>query len=262
MRWLSAVLFVLCLAGLARGQGRTATVELDGGRVLQGRVLQMDVDHMVLQLADGRTENIEARHIVSCNLHRAGDDAKQGNAENDQAPAAPEQQPAARPEQPPAARSGQPPASQEEHHGSRGLLMRRLNALHHRYPWLAPEEPLQWISLVTMLFALASIAIHAAAKIAGSDLAQFGRAVGLAAGLLGMAALQLAIVSGSTPVWVGVISISAVVWLVLLRFVFDLGFGGSLVALFTMLVEGGVLFLLIELADKIMRSIGGGWTLQ
>jgi len=248
MRWLSAVLFLLCLAGFARAQARSATVELDGGRVLQGRVLQMDVDHLVLQLADGHTETIEARHIVSCNLHHAGDDGKPVKGTDEPAPPTPEQ----------------PQAPQGEPHGggARNLVMDRLTALHHRYPWLAPAEPLQWISLVTMLFALASIGIHMAAKIAGSDLAQFGRAVGLAAGLLVTGVLQLAIVSGGPAVWVGVMTINTIAWLLLLRFVFDLGIGGAFVALFTTLAEGGVLFLVIELVDKIMRSIGGGSILQ
>ncbi|HET6195108.1 MAG TPA: hypothetical protein VFE12_05125 [Acetobacteraceae bacterium] len=246
MRWLSTVLFVLCLSGLAIGQGRAATVELDGGRILQGRVLQMDVDHLVLQLADGRTETIEARHILSCNLHRPGDDGKAAKGSGEQASAAQDPQPS-------------PHAS---HAAGRSIAMQRLSDLHHRYPWLAPEEPLQWISLVTMLFALASIGIHAAARIAGSDLAHFGRAVGLAAGLLVTGVLQLAIVSGGPAVWVGVMAINAITWLLLLRFVFDLTLGGAFVALFATLAEGGVLFLLIELADKIMRSIGGGWVLQ
>jgi hypothetical protein len=247
MRWLSAALFVLCLSGLAIGQGRAATVELDGGRVLQGRVLQMDVDHLVLQLADGRTETIEARHILSCNLHRPGDDGKPGKGTGEPAQLA---------------QDPQLPPHTAPHAAGRNIAMQRLNDLHHRYPWLAPEEPLQWISLVTMLFALASIGIHAAARIAGSDLAQFGRAVGLAAGLLVTAVLELAIVSGSGVVWVGVMAVNAVTWLLLLRFVFDLTIGGAFVALFATLAEGGVLFLLIELADKIMRSIGGGWVMQ
>lgn len=247
MRWLFALLVVLCLSGLAIGQGRMATVQLDGGLILQGRVLQLDVDHLVLQLADGRIENIEARHILSCNFHRAGDDGKAATVPGETPPPAPEQQ-SAKPSEPVT--------------GNRALVSRRLSALHHRYPWLAPEEPLQWISLVIMLFALAAIGIHAAAKIAGSDLAQFGRAVALAAGVLIAGVLQLAVVSGGPPILAGVALLNLVAWLVLLRAVFDLSLGGAFVALFATLAEGGVLFLLIELVDKIMRSIGGGWVLQ
>lgn len=243
MRWLLAFLMAWFVAGGVAAQARTATVELDSGRVLRGKVMQLDGEKLVLQLADGTEETLRATSI-----HRCRFDAAQPPP-----PRAAETDPVGEVAADDAADGGGP--------GNASLLARRLHWLDQRFAWLAPNEPLQWISLAATLFALIALGIHLASRIAGSDLVHFGRAILLSASAMIVAFVELVAVPWGMPLGPGVVALNCLLAVVLLRVVYELGIGGALVGLVALLVEAGVGWLVLLLLDSILRSIGGDWVL-
>src|SRR5262245_56678268 len=67
MRPLIMVLWVLLLGAFGRAQERTATVTLDDGRVLIGRVVPTDISSLRLQV-NGEVVTIPASKIASCHF--------------------------------------------------------------------------------------------------------------------------------------------------------------------------------------------------
>lgn len=138
----------------------------------------------------------------------------------------------------------------------RSLWQKRLDALDRRYPWLFPAEPLQWISLGVMLFALLSLAVHFAARMAASDSLQFGRALFLGAWLLLTSVGLLAVLPPHNQALFGAIVGNLVATTILYAIVYGLSFGGAVLAVFLLAIEGGIGFGLLQLVDATLRSIG------
>ncbi|MGE3174516.1 MAG: hypothetical protein AB7O97_17935 [Planctomycetota bacterium] len=176
------------------------------------------------------------------------------------APPASASPPADAPQQP-AAGAGDPAAaaSTPTVHRRRGftpLWRDRTEALDRRYPWLFPAEPLQWISLGVMLFALLSLAVHYASRMAAAEQPGFGRACGLGAWLLLSSMAQVAFVPGTREGIAGAIGGSAVVMIVLFGVTYRLSFGASILALLLLTIEGAVGYGVLQLVDSTLRSIG------
>lgn len=245
MRWLWTLLLALSLHAGIPAQQRMATVELEDGRQVRGLVLSMDVGGMVLEVS-GQPETIAATRIRSCQFETVTEPARGAEGAAGHGTAA-----AARPAAVPAQRMAD----------DRTPWQRRISDLNHRYPWLAPEEPVQWVSLLATLFALAALGIHLAGRLAGAEGVAFGRSVFLSGFLLGSALLQAACVPAAGMFLSGTAFGTGVAGLILFRLLFRIGYSSALVALAIVLVEAGVGFLVLELVDAVLRSIGGEWVL-
>lgn len=139
---------------------------------------------------------------------------------------------------------------------SRQLWERRMEALDMRFPWLFPAEPLQWISLGITLFALLSLGVHFAARVAATEEMGFGRAAAMGFWMLVAGIAQTAVVPGSREALGLAGALNAAVAIVLFRVVYGLSLAASLLALCMFSVQGGLLYGLLMLIDATLRSIG------
>lgn len=139
---------------------------------------------------------------------------------------------------------------------TRGLLDRRLRALDDRFPWLAPTESFQWVSLGVTLFALLSLAIHFAARLSATELLGFGRATLIAAWIMLAGFVQVAIVPDASPALALAVVVNAVMLLLCFRFVYDLSVPAAGLAVFLFAIESGLGLALLRLIDATLRSIG------
>jgi hypothetical protein len=132
----------------------------------------------------------------------------------------------------------------------------RLRALDDRYPWLAPTESFQWVSLGITLFALLSLAIHIAARLAASELLGFGRATLAAAWIMLAGLVQVAAVSDAGHALALAVVANAVMLLLCFRFLYRLPVPAAGLAVFLFVVQVGLGFALLRLVDATLRSIG------
>jgi hypothetical protein len=183
---------LLCGGGI-RGQGLPTEVLLRDGQVLQGRIVRMDEDHLVLEQRGKR------REIPMAAVARM----RSGTA-----PGGPVTGPAPDPTPPPA----RSPAGQDPPEA--GLVPSDNPALDHlltgggvmpwlqaRYPWLSTATAKSRISLLVVLVLLLGLAIHfGSAVVAGIEDTSIlrGMASGIVLVLVGI--LQLALPEMSAPV--------------------------------------------------------------
>jgi len=246
------ILFVAIavLAAFARGQERTANVQLVDGQQFSGRVVAMDLEH--LQLATGdKIVTIAARNIKSCEFATPPSAGDAGSASTTADPVVEAVAMADAPA------PGSPDATSDAvAAGDQSLLRARLAAIDSRYPWLSPTSPTQWISLGLLLFSVLSLVVHGSARIVGTDAPAFARSMALAGVYLLAAAVQFALLPANDfATFSALIGNSAVV-LFLVRKVFDLQ---RLSAFVAVAVQVGFLMLglsILELVGALLGSVG------
>lgn len=277
--WIS--LLFLALGALAPAQDREATVELDDGKVVVGKVLAMDLHTLQLQV-DGAPVAVEAARIRSCRFRPLEQVAPA--AEGDPAAAAPvaaAQEPSgAIVDPPPADRSpaagtstaparpritwrgplqdpADPEAAAQVPHDLRQSRLRgRLEALDQAYPWLAPAAPAQWFSLGLILLIGATLVVQLSVRVAGAETPSLGRCFGLGAWYLLTTILQVAgvAVTDLTVVLMLLANSSlALFWLVAL---FELPRLNALIAFAIQLGFVGLGWGVLELITAVLGSIG------
>jgi hypothetical protein len=132
----------------------------------------------------------------------------------------------------------------------------RVAVLDARYPWLVPAVPMQWASLGLALFALLSLVIHSAIKVASGESPEFSRSVRLAAVYLLFGAAQFVFVPANDfAVAVTLLANPTVVLFLLCRW-FGLGRASAVLALAVQLGFLVLGFGTLELVDAILASIG------
>lgn len=239
MRFLLGLLLWCLLGPGLWAQERQATVVLEDGRTVVGRVVEMEIDHLTLDVA-GKQQTFASTQLRSCRIETlaapgpspAGEGAEGGlDSEEAQATSIP-----------------------EPLRGS--LFARRLQSLDRRYPWLSPTEPMQWISLGVALFVFASFSLHFASRLAGTEVNSFGRSVGVAFLLLLGGVAQVALVPMNGPFLFGMLLANTVVWVALLRFTFELPLAAASIAFVILLAETALGFGILEAVDAMMLSMG------
>ena len=274
-----AALFAFACSLLApvQAQERHAAVCLEGGRKLEGRVLEMDLEQLVIEV-DGKVVRVSASSIRSCRFRDGSDPASQALQEGQKGESA-QEKPAAAAE-PPAATTAaaKVPAVPEPKISWTGPLQdpidptspenvpvdmrhrfhlkRRIEALDQAYPWLAPAAPSQWISLGLLLLVGSGLIVHMSVHICGGERPRLGRSVGLGIWYLLTAFAQVALVP------VHDLSISVMVlfngsvslfWLCLL---FGLTRGQAIIAQVVQLGFGALVFAILELVTSLLGSMG------
>lgn len=271
------------LAGCLVAQDRHATVKLDDGRVISGRVTALDLGSLQLQVGD-HVERVEAMRIQSCVFEPLPAAAEMDPSEGAAPPIAQEQ---ARSETSVAAdaqRSGRAPGAAPANRPRfvprtleepaevlqaaaldpdaqpvdlrhRPLWRLRLERLDQTYPWLCPAAPVQWISLGSLLFALLSLGVFWSTRIAGLDRVTVGGSMLMAFWYLGAGALQFCLVPGgdlpALTMMVGNVAL-ACFWL---RQIFGLTRSATVVALAVQLGFAVLAFGVLEFVDSLLRSV-------
>jgi len=115
---------------------------------------------------------------------------------------------------------------------------------------------MQWISLSVMLFALLSLAVHFAARLAAAENRTFSRATGIGLWMLLTGIGQLAVLPTSNTALGAAIAGNTIVVIVLFGVVYGLSFAGSLLGTIVLAVETGIGFAVLQLVDATLRSIG------
>lgn len=243
MRSLIVLLLWLSLAPTLLAQDRRATVTLEDGRTLVGRVVDMDIDRLTLEI-DGKEQTFASTQLRKCKIEVL---------ERPKPP--PEPEPEIVFEEGVGVASVPIAANVPE--PLRGSLFgRRLQALDRRYPWLAPTEPLQWISLGISLFVFAAFMLYFASRLAGTEVTGFGRSTGLAVLLLLAGLVQVALVPMNGPGLFGMLLVNTVVWVALLRLTYELAVPAASICYVLMLVFSGVGYALLEAIDTLLLSMG------
>lgn len=289
-------LLVLVVAALAPvvGQERHAVVRLDDGQKIEGRVLQMDLDLLKIEVGNDVLE-IAATRIRSCKFVAANDPASQavlaGQAEGSQGPGTQgpgTQEPGAQGQghaaaaEPGSAAAKALPLQKAKHGDSRvtwtapiqdpvnphsleavPVDMRHRTHWHHRigmldsaYPWLVPAAPSQWLSLGLLLLVGSGLIVHLSVHVAGGEKPQLGRSVGLGIWYLITGLLQVAMVPINDLSMALMILVNTSLSLFALCGLFGLPRVGAVVAL---LVQLGFVVLvhgILELVTALLGSCG------
>jgi hypothetical protein len=245
MRACLIVLWCLLLAAAVTAQNRVATVTLEDGRVLHGTVLQLDVDHMTIECS-GKVQHLLASQIRRCRFLKTDDVPGEidGGGRGDE------------PERPAAQTAPAPtPAA-----GATSLRRQRLLAINTKYPWLAPLEPAQWISLGITLMAMVSFAVHLAAKTCGADRPRFVVGVASAFVVVCGSLLQLCFVPITGINVLAMVVGNGVVVALMFRLLYHLAMPQAILGLFVLLAEFGLAFGVLEGIDMTLRMVGGEFT--
>lgn len=274
---LAALLLLLgSLVALAPAQGRYVEVVLAGGETLSGRVVELDLDHLSVEV-DGEVVRLESATLHSCRFCSADELAASGAeaaaesapvVEVDQgrvaaAPAAPAPAPAGEVKLPWSAPIADPvdptdPASVPVDLRHRFLLQPRIEALDRAYPWLAPAAPPQWVSLGLLLLVGSGLLVHLSVNIAGADRPQLGRSVGLGCWYLATAFAQVALVPVNDLSVTVMVLLNGSLSLFLLRQLFGLQRVQAFVAQVMQLGLAALTFAGLELVTSLLGSIGVG----
>jgi hypothetical protein len=244
MRACLIVLWCLLLAVAVPAQNRVATVTLEDGRVLHGTVLQLDVDHMTIE-SNGKVQHLLASQIRRCRFLKTDDvpgeteGGRGGETERPAAQAAPAPTAVA---------------------GATSLRRQRLLAINSKYPWLAPLEPAQWISLGITLMALVSFAVHLSAKTCGADQPRFVVSVAAAFAVVCSSLLQLCFVPVTGINVLAMVLGNGVVIAMMFRLLYHLAMPQAILGLFVLLAEFGLAFGVLEGIDMTLRMVGGEFT--
>ena len=276
----AALLLLLgSLLALAPAQGRYVEVVLASGETLSGRVVEMELDHLSVEV-DGEVVRLESAALRSCRFSSVEERAA-ASAGEEQAPVgagagsgAPSSPPAAaaEAEQRPAAPAAEvalpwdrplpdpvdltDPASVPVDLRHRFLLQPRIEAFDRAYPWLAPAAPPQWVSLGLLLLVGSGLLVHLSVNIAGADRPQLGRSVGLGLWYLATALGQVALVPVNDLSVTVMVLLNGAVSLFLLRQLFGLQRAQAFVAQVMQLGLAALTFAGLELVNSLLGSIG------
>lgn len=275
MRALLALMFALVLAVSGRGQEREVRVQLEGGEVIAGKVVSMDLTTLRVQVGDS-VRTIDAARIRRCEFDPQGaagpapasDPAAPSPAvPGDAAPAPSDAGPPdasravpgrvrARPipavDAPDLADPAQLPHDLRQH----SLLRHRIEQLDACYPWLQPAAPMQWISLGFLLLVVASLTTHMSVNVAGAEGASLGRSVGLASWYLVTGLVQLAFVPANDFTVVLMLLANPTLALFWLVGLFGLSRIAAVIAFAVQLGFVALGYGVMELVTAILASIG------
>lgn len=257
LRIVSALVLLACVAA---AQVRNVRLKLENGRTVAGRVLHLDQEQIVVEV-DGVACTFAVRDIqgppefetmpdpVVGVQPGTGTDPEPGAGERETTPGS---MPARRlPSTRRRPQASSPPAAV-------GLprLTARLEALDQRYPWLAPADPLQWVSLGVTLLALVSLGIHLGVKLVTVDPPSFGRSLLLSL-LFGLAAVvQAATLPQNDSAAVFALAVNGILAVLGIKAVHRVPMLAAFGATLLFAVFGSVGFGVIELIDTMLRSVG------
>jgi hypothetical protein len=253
------VMLVLLLAVFGRGQDRPARVELDGGEVVHGVVVALDLERLQIRVGtDVRTyPATRIRHFRFEDLAEPAPDtaAAEPPTASGSAPPKPEPQitwrgPLPAPDDP------ESPLLVPVDLREQSLWRQRMQALDERWPWLSPAAPHQWFSLGLMFLVIASLMVHASVRIAGAEAATFGRALAIAAWYLVTGVAQVATVPGTDFALVLVLLLNPSLALFWLREFFGLPRIAAVVAFAVQVGFVALGYGVLELVDAVLASIG------
>jgi hypothetical protein len=240
-----ALLVLLCLwcAGALAAQERQARIELDDGRVVIGRVVQVDNTGIALRV-DDRVVAFRNAQIRSCHFEEVEPEAP------------PPPAPAVETRPVPAAAPDDAPGEPDGPHRTRALWDSRLHAFEAAFPWLVPKTGAEWLSLGLTSFALLAIAVHIAARLSATDRLGFGRAIMLASWFLVSTLLQVALVPNHAAGVALVLLANVGVAVALFQFAYGLSTAAAGLAVFLLGLESGLCFALLRLTDATLKNIG------
>jgi hypothetical protein len=263
--WIARAIALLVLAGAAPAQERVATVRVASGETIKGRVVAIDLEQITLEV-DGNQIRIPTARVTSCDIVMAP--AEPAPAPAPAAESAPPQQtqPPATPRPPKAQRrkAHKPTVDGEaaaESTRDPGLQPRifwkdRIDAFLAAFPWLKPDNWLQFVSLCLTGFGLFGLAIAASIRVVASDPVSFLRCFGIALVSAVLAAAFVAFVPGDPVPLAVAVAVSAMLLVGLFRQAADLGFFESLLALLVLTILLAIGFGVLELTDGALRSAG------
>ncbi len=251
MRSLLMTLALVLVATVGLAQERKASLVLEDGSRVSGPVVHLDQQQIVLRIG-GDERAYRTEQIDRCVFERILDE-QEGSAAGEVS-AGPGSR-AAGPGRP--GHGGEDPdaVSVVAQRGQR-LWNARMHAFDHRFPWLVPAAPVQWVSLGILLFALLSLAVHCSARLVVREQQGFGRGtlIGFSYVLFGLA--QVALLP-ATPAAYALASLANVLLALLLyRVAYGLRLGGGMLALALLLVQAGLGYGALVLVDTTLRSIG------
>jgi hypothetical protein len=241
-----ALLVLLCLwcAGALAAQERQARLELEDGRVVIGRVVQVDNTGIALRV-DDRVVAFRNAQIRSCHFEEVE-------------PEAPAPPPAPGVETRPAAASPDDARPEPDSpHRTRALWDSRLHAFEAAFPWLVPKTGAEWLSLGLTSFALLAVAVHIAARLSATDRLGFGRALMLAAWFFVSTLLQVALVPNHAAGVALVLLANLGIAVALFQFAYGLSTSAAGLAVFLLGLESGLCFAILRLTDATFKNIGG-----
>jgi len=286
------LLFALLVPAVA--QERHASVQLEDGRHLEGRVLSMNLQLLEIEVSN-EVLRVPAAQIRSCRFKESEDPATQALRENRQeageapapsgevaaaatgSPAVVDAPPAvavaagAAPVTPDAtvtpksrvtwSRPIQDPVDPGSVEATpvdqrRSHWHRRIGILDAAYPWLAPAAPSQWISLGLLLLVGAGLVVHLSVHVAGGEKSQLGRSVGLGIWYIVTGLGQVAGVQINDLTVVLMLLLNSSLALFALVTLFGLPRAGAVVALLVQLGFGVLVYGILELVTALLGSVG------
>ncbi len=271
MRLILLAALLSLVAVSAAAQERYATVRLEGGRELQGRVVEMSLTELKLVVA-GEVLSLPSNQIRTCKFQ-------------DEPPAAATAAPA------PAAEVVAQPAAPEGDGGEEGAaaaaaapnvtwsaprpdpldpsladvlpvderdlsrLSRRIAKLDEYYPWLAPAAPTQWLSLGLFLLVGAGLFVHLSVFVAGADRPHVTRSVGLGVVycVAGTAQVALAPVTDLSITMMLTLNVSFALFL--LCKLFSLTRAQALTSMLVQLGTCAAVYGLLELVTRLLDTV-------
>jgi hypothetical protein len=236
-------LLIVLVAGLLPllAQERYATVEMLDGKLYAGRVVEMSLE--VLQIdVGGQLIELPSAQVKTF----------RGSSE-----------PPAR-TTPGVSWTGplpdpvDPEAAMATPHDRRRLarLRARLELLDERYPWLAPAAPSQWLSLGLLTLAALGLSVFLSARVAGAEAAEGSRSFVLGVWYFLTALAQVALVpvhDFSVALMLLANTSLALFWL---RLLFGLTRVGAIIALAVQLGFVVLGFGILELVTSVLASVG------
>lgn len=196
MRWLTRMLVALLLACGLGAQDRVVTLHLDGGEVVHGTVVAMDLTTLRVRVGDA-VRTIPAASVRQCSFAAALPAEAEGTEPFEEA--APEVRPGVVAATQPALEEtpGDPAAAADREAPPRSLLLARVERFERAHPWLQPSRPTQWLSYGLVLAFVATLGVYFSVRVAGGEAATMSRSVGLAAWYLLTGLVQLALLPGN-----------------------------------------------------------------
>lgn len=278
IRLLLLVGLALALLAPAAAQERYASVMLEDGRRVEGRVLLLNLEMMEIEVGS-TVMKIPAAQIRSCSFRAsptsgsAGPGNTGGEVPGPAAGASPfgESRPAGAEEAPVAPGSSKkvtwsgplpdpvvPGSLDSLPMDQRGtsLWRRRIEQLDRAYPWLVPAAPSQWISIGLLLLVGASLVMHLSVSVASGEPVQLGKSVGMGIACVVSGLLQVAMVPVSDLSIVLMLLGNTSLLLFGLCTVLGLARFSAAVALCVQLGFAVLVFGILELVTALLGSVG------